>query len=83
MSFRANFTGFARAFTSVHLVETYVPIEGRDGKIEGFFELYTEANAAMESARAATIRFGAIMVAGLGLLYAGLIYVLRRTQRSR
>ena len=83
MSFRANFTGFARAMTSVHLVETYVPVEVHAGGIEGIFELYTEANAAMERVRAATIRFGAIVVAGLGFLYAGLVYALRRGVRSR
>ena len=80
LSFRATFTGFAGMKNSVYLVETYIPIEGERGGIEGIFELYTEIDAAIEHVRAATIRFGAIVAAGLGLLYAGLAIVLRRIQ---
>lgn len=79
MSFRATFTGLVGMMTSVYLVETYVPVEGPDGGIEGVFKLYTETNAAVGRVRAATIRFGAILLAGLGLLYGGLVFALRRT----
>ncbi|MCC7017678.1 MAG: hypothetical protein IT564_10810 [Rhodospirillales bacterium] len=80
MSFRDTFAGFAKVTTSVYLVETYVPIEGPGGEIEGIFELYTEANAAVRRIQESVIRFGAIVAAGVALLYGVLIFVVRRAQ---
>jgi hypothetical protein len=50
-SFRYTFTGFEGARSAVHLVETYIPIMGPQGAIEGVFEIYSEANAAFARIR--------------------------------
>ena len=78
LEFRDSFTGFAQTMTSVYLVSSYIPIEGEGGEIEGVFEIYTEAPPAMERFRNSAVRFGAIVAAGLGLLYAGLVFALGR-----
>lgn len=82
LELRDSFTGFSKALTSVYLVSSYIPIEGRGGEIEGVFEIYTEATPAMERFQNSVIRFGAIVVAGMALLYGGAVFALRRAQRD-
>ena len=41
-SFRGSFSAFSGVMANRSLVETYVPIIGEDGTIEGVFELYTD-----------------------------------------
>jgi hypothetical protein len=82
MSFRDSFAGFSRVMTSVYLVETYIPIEGPGGELEGVFELYTEANAAVRRVGDSVVRFGALVAAGMALLYGVMAFALRRVQRG-
>lgn len=78
LDFRDSFTGFSETLSSVYLVSSYIPVEGRGGEIEGVFEIYTEATPAMERFRNSVIRFGAIVAAGAALLYGGLVFVVHR-----
>jgi hypothetical protein len=82
LEFRDSFVGFTRTLASVHLVSSYIPIEGQAGAIEGVFELYTEADAALARVRESTARFGAAVAAIMALLYGGLVWVLRRARRN-
>ena len=82
LEFRDSFVGFTRTLASVHLVSSYIPIEGQAGAIEGVFELYTEADAALARVRESTARFGAAVAAIMAILYGGLVWVLRRARRN-
>ena len=78
LEFRDSFTGFAKTHASIHLIASYIPIEGKDGAIEGVFELYTGADAALARVRESTIRFGAVVAAAMAALYGALAWMLGR-----
>ena len=79
LSFRDTFSAFSGEKSSVHLVETYVPIEGTDGAIEGVFEIYIEVSAGVRQIQISTIWLGTVLVAGLGLLYGILFLIVRHS----
>jgi hypothetical protein len=82
LGFRDAFTGFEGTRRAIDLVETYIPIEGPGGAIEGVFELYTDSSMALEQVRRSTIRFGAAGGAIMAILYGLLLFACRRVQRN-
>jgi signal transduction histidine kinase len=80
LSFRDTFGAFSGEKSSVHLVETYVPIvTPSSGTTEGVFEIYTEVNAGVREIEVSTTWLGSVLVAGLGILYGILFFVVRRS----
>jgi signal transduction histidine kinase len=79
LSFRDTFGAFSGEKSAVHLVETYVPIEGTSGELEGVFELYTEVNAGVRQIQIATLWMGSVLAIGLGLLYGILFFIVRHS----
>lgn len=82
LGFRDAFTGFEGTRRAIHLVETYIPIEGPGGAIEGVFDLYTDARATLEQVWTSTIRFGAAVTAIMAILYGLLFFAVRSARRN-
>jgi signal transduction histidine kinase len=81
LSFRDAFSAFSGEKASVHLVETYVPIEGAGRALEGVFEIYTEVSAGVRQIEISTAWVGSVLAVGLGLLYGILIFIVRHSSR--
>lgn len=81
LTFRDTFGTFSGEKASVHLVETYVPIESDGGVLQGVFEIYIEVNAGVRQIRTSTIWVGSVLAVGLGLLYGILIFIVRHSNK--
>ena len=81
MSFRETFWTFDGPVTERDLVESYLPIHGPGGSVEGVFELYADVTAEIRGIGRATTKVVLSLLAGLALLYAVLFLVVRHASR--
>ena len=76
--FRPVFDGINGRLTDRHIVESYLPIRGRSGDVEGVFELYSDATARIASV-AEDVKWLSIgLVWTFGILYGVLFIIVRR-----
>ncbi len=68
-------------FEDRDVVETYLPLRDPDGRVRGVFELYTDVTASFRDIRHMSGALLAVLLAGFGILYAGLLLVVRRAER--
>ncbi len=78
MSFRENFISFNGAVRDRMLVESYLPIWGNQGEIEGVFELYIDVTPLMVEVERTTVQLAIGLIAAFALLYALLFLIVRR-----
>ena len=81
MSFRETFWTFDGPVTERDLVESYLPIRGPGGSVEGVFELYADVTAEIRGIGLATTKVVLSLLAGLALLYAVLFLIVRHASR--
>ncbi len=81
LSYRDSFSAFSGEIRNRDLVESYLPIWGGDGAIEGVFELYTDVTPAMAriERRATSLMIGVLAI--FGLFYAVLFLIVHRADR--
>ncbi len=79
-SFREKFTGFD-VVENVHVVETYVPITNRAGKVISVFEIYVNVNDQMAGITALTRRTIIELLIGLGVLFSVLVLIVWRADK--
>jgi len=77
-SFRETFLSFHGEVRNRHLIESYLPIRGPDGKVEGVFELYADVTPLIGEIGERTTTVVLYLLVGLGLLYAVLYLIVRR-----
>lgn len=76
-SFRETFLSFDGQVVKRHLIESYLPIHGSDGQVEGVFELYADVTAQMLRIKETTTKAVVYLLVGLGILY-GVLYLIVR-----
>ena len=76
--FRQVFEGINGQLTNRHIVESYLPIFGESGKVEGVFELYSDATKLVKSVTQAVTWLSIGLVWTFGLLYGVLFMIVRR-----
>ena len=81
ISFRKAFTGLNGPLIDRHIVESYLPIFGESGKVEGIFELYSDATKLVESVTSDVTLLSIGLVWTFGLLYGVLFIIVRRADR--
>ena len=81
LSFRDTFTAYSSVVHDRDLVESYVPIRGADGRIEGVFELYTDVTPFVTKIDTNSKLFIVGLLLSFGLLYAILFLIVRRADR--
>ena len=81
MSFRETFWTFDGPVMERYLVESYLPIHGPGGLVEGVFELYADVTAEIHSIGRATTKVVLSLLLGLVLLYAVLFLIVRHASR--
>ncbi len=78
LSHRDSFSAFSSIVYDRSLVETYIPIRGVGGRIEGVFELYTDVTPLVAKIEANSTLFFVSLLFAFGLLYAILFLIIRR-----
>ncbi len=78
LSYRDSFSAFSSIVHNRDLVETYIPIRGADGRIEGVFELYTDVTPLVAKIGTNSTLFLVGLLFSFGLLYAILFLIVRR-----
>ncbi len=81
LSHRDTFSAFSGAVQDRDLVESYIPIWGPDGAIEGVFELYTDVTPLVARIEHTTIRLTIGLLLILGLLYGVLFLIVHHADR--
>lgn len=76
-SFRETFASFDGPVKDRHLVESYLPIIGENGQLEGIFELYSDVTPLVGEINNMTVKVMMALFASFGLLYAVLFWVVR------
>lgn len=64
--------------TDVKIVETYVPIRGKNGKIIGSFEVYKDITADLKKANRTLISAGSVLIITVLIVFGVLMFVIRR-----
>ena len=81
LTYRDTFSAFSGEVLNRDLVESYLPIRLGDGPIEGVFELYSDVTPLVDRIEGATIELLAGFGLVFGLLYGGLVLIVRRADR--
>lgn len=81
MSFRDTFRTFSKTVYDRDVVETYIPVRGADGKIEGVFEMYTDVTLRAAAIEKSATLFTAGALGAFALLYAILFLIVHRADR--
>ena len=81
LTYRDNFSTFSSIVYDRDVVETYIPVRGAGGRIEGVFELYSDVTPLMARIRTNSTLFVVGILLSFGLLYAILFLVVRRADR--
>lgn len=66
----------------VEIVETYVPIRGREGTIIGSFEIYKDVTYDLANADGTLVRAGAVLSVTVLSVFTMLSFVIRRASRA-
>lgn len=81
MSFRDTFSAFSGTVHDRDLLETYIPIQSADGRIEGVFELYTDVTPLVARIGTNSTRIVIGLLFAFTLLYAILFMIVGRADR--
>ncbi len=81
LSYRDTFSAFSGIVEGRDLVESYLPIRGDGGRIEGVFELYTDVTPLVSRIGRGTNEFVIGLLLAFGLLYGSLFLIVRRADR--
>ncbi len=81
LTYRDTFSAFSSIVYDREIVETYIPVRGAGGRIEGVFELYSDVTPLMAQIRTKSFLFVVGILLAFGLLYAILFLVVRRADR--
>ena len=81
LSHRDTFNAFSGTVLDRDLVESYIPIWGPDGAIEGVFELYTDVTPLVARIKRTTITLTIGLLLILGLLYGALFLIVQHADR--
>ncbi|MFD2205721.1 ATP-binding protein [Kiloniella antarctica] len=76
-SFRETFASFDGPVSNRYLVESYLPIIGTQGELEGVFELYSDVTPLVAEINWTTIEVILYLLFFLGLLYVFLFWIVR------
>ncbi len=76
--FKPVFDGINGRLTDRHIIESYLPVLGSNGKVEGVFELYADATAKVEAITSDVAWLSIGLVWAFGLLYGVLFVIVRR-----
>jgi len=80
-SFRESFLSFRGEVRERHLIESYLPIRGANGEVEGVFELYADVTPLIAEIGDKTMTVVLYLLLGLGLLYGVLFLIVYRADR--
>ena len=69
LSHRETFSAFSGIVEDRDLVESYIPIRGRNGRIEGVFELYADVTPLVVQIGHSTTELVVILLLSFGLMY--------------
>lgn len=81
LSYRDTISTFEGKAYNRDLIESYIPIRGRAGIIEGVFELYTDVTPLVVAIDRITLRLMVITFLAFGILYGVLDFIVRRADR--
>ena len=81
LSFRNAISSISGIATNRDLVESYLPIRGGDGEVEGVFELYADVTPLVARINRRTAEFAAGLLLSLGVMYGALFLIVRRADR--
>jgi PAS domain S-box-containing protein len=81
LSFRDAMSAISGIVTNRDMVESYLPIRGGDGEVEGVFELYTDVTPLVAQINRRTAEFALGLLLALGLMYGALHLIVRRADR--
>ncbi len=82
LSYRDKFRAFEGTISQRDLVESYLPIRGPGGQIEGVFELYSDVTQLLAAIQRSTTKLAAGFVVLFVLLYGALYLIVRRADRT-
>ncbi|PIW28135.1 MAG: hypothetical protein COW30_08365 [Rhodospirillales bacterium CG15_BIG_FIL_POST_REV_8_21_14_020_66_15] len=78
---RDKFSAFSGEALNRDVVETYIPIHGEDGKVQGVFEIYSDVTDEMERVDRNTRRVLTGYLLAAVVLYLALWFIVRRADR--
>jgi two-component system cell cycle sensor histidine kinase PleC len=81
LSFRESFSAFSGTVLNRNVVESYLPIWGGDGAIEGVFELYTDVTTMVASVDRQTGMLTVGLLVTFVILYGILFLMVRRADK--
>ncbi len=81
LTFRDSFSSFEGTVQDRDLVESYLPIRLGSGPIEGVFELYSDVTPLITRIENTTLEIVGGFVLVFGLLYGGLVLIVRHAAR--
>lgn len=81
LTFADTISSFEGTVQGRDLVESYLPIRLDNGPVEGVFELYSDVTPLIATIERTTIQLIVSFVLVFGLLYGGLLLIVRRADR--
>jgi signal transduction histidine kinase len=82
LSYRDTFSAFSGIVEDKDLVESYTPIRGRNGRIEGVFELYADVTPLVVGIGHKTTELAVILLLFFGLMFGCLFLIVERADLS-
>ena len=79
--FRKTFMGIDGPLKDLYIIESYLPILGKSGAVEGVFELYSDATARVAAVTNDVKWLSIGLVGTFGLLYGVLFIIVRRADK--
>lgn len=79
--FRTAFKGINGPLKDRYIVESYLPIQGKSGTVEGIFELYSDATDRVAAVTTEVKWLSIGLVGAFGLLYGVLFIIVRRADK--
>ena len=81
MDFREKFSGLNGNLNDRHVVESYMPLYGTEGRVEGVIELYTDATDHVARIHADLKVLAIALIASFAFLYVILFLVVKRADK--